>query len=230
MRRAVSTVAALATLAALPGLLTGCGARPDGVLGLTSAARRQIDLHAWDGTAPLASGTQRGVRVAAGRIAFDHAIGTRTVHRTSYDVATWTSPSRRPGFAYTQLIASWSARTPGDSWLQVQVRGAAAGGSTTAWKTLANWAATDRYLHRTSLGSQAGGGTTVDVDTWKTPGFATYQVRLRLFRRHGTAATPDVDLVTAMTSRLPSTAGATSTPGPGDGIVLPVPRYSQMIH
>ncbi|HWU21333.1 MAG TPA: peptidase C39 family protein [Nocardioides sp.] len=227
MRRAVSTVAALTALA---GFLTGCGARPDGVLGLVTAVPRQIDLHTWDGTSALATGTERGVRVTAGRIAFDRAIGTRTVGGTSYDVATWTGPSRRPGFAYTQLIASWSARTPGDSWLQVQVRGAAAGGSTTAWKTLADWAATDRYLHRTSLGSQAGGGTTVDVDTWKTPGFATYQLRLRLFRRHGTAATPDVDLVTAMTSRLPSTAGPTSAPGPGDGIVLDVPRYSQMIH
>ncbi|HJQ07108.1 MAG TPA: peptidase C39 family protein [Nocardioides sp.] len=212
------------------GLFSGCGARQEGALGLAIAQTRQIDLQSWDSSASLATGSSAGVRVAAGRLVFDHATASHSFAGTPYDIATWTAPWRRPGFDFTQLIASWSARTPGDSWLMVQVRGLTNAGGATSWDNLARWAATDRHVQRTSYPSQPDDGTSVDVDTWKTAGLAAYQLRIRLMRRTGTSAVPDVDLVTAMTSRLPATAGATSAPGPGDGVVLPVPRYSQMIH
>ncbi|MDQ4053301.1 MAG: C39 family peptidase, partial [Actinomycetota bacterium] len=39
-----------------------------------------------------------------------------------------------------------------------------------------------------------------------------------------------LDLATAMTSRVPDSAGPTSAAGPARGVVLPVPRFSQMVH
>src|SRR5207253_253068 len=57
-----------------------------------------------------------------------------------------------------------------------------------------------------------------------------FQVRLSLARRAGASYRPSLDLATAMASRLPDTAGATSAPGPARGVVLPVPRFSQMAH
>lgn len=227
MRRAVSSVAAAVVSL---GLLAGCGSRPDDVLGMTTAPARQIDLHAWDTSAALGNGALDGLAVRQGRLVFDHPTGSRYLGGRRYDAATWTSNWRRPGFSFTQLIASWVARTPGDSWLEVQVRGRTAAATETSWDTLARWASGDRYVTRTSFPSQPDDGTTVDVDTWKSAGLASYQLKVSLMRRPGTSATPDVDMVAAMTSALPATAGATSRPGPGDGIVLPVPRYSQMIH
>ncbi|GAB4012454.1 C39 family peptidase [Nocardioides ultimimeridianus] len=227
MRSAVSSIA---TVALALGVLSGCGARPHDSLGLAAAAPRLIDLHSWDTSAALGNGTLDGLVVRDGRLVFAGGTGTRWLGGKRYDAATWTSNWRRPGFSFTRLIASWVARTPGDSWLDVQVRGRTAAGAATSWDTLARWASGDRYVTRTSLGSQTDDGTTVNVDTWQTAGLASYQLKMSLMRRTGTTATPDVDLVAGMTSSLPATAGPTSTPGPGAGKVLAVPRYSQMVH
>jgi hypothetical protein len=52
-----------------------------------------------------------------------------------------------------------------------------------------------------------------------------------LLRRAGaTTPSPSLSSVGAVASRLPSGSVTTSTPGPGRGIVLDVPRYSQMVH
>lgn len=188
--------------------------------GSAAVAARRIDHLAWDAPAELRAGTSQGLRVTGGRLTLDDA-----------DTGRWTSPWAAPGFALTQLIASWSARTPGHSSVRVEVRGRH-GSTTSSWDTLAVWAAGDRYLHRTTSSGQADDLGSVNVDTWQVPGGVTsYQLRVTLVRAAGQAASPSVDAVGAVASRLPDVDDvATSRPGVARGVVLDVPRYSQMIH
>lgn len=143
----------------------------------------------------------------------------------------WTSPWETPGFALTRLVASWDARTPGDSRVRIQVRGRS-GEATSSWDTLAVWAAGDRFFKRTTRAEQADDLGSVSVDTWVVPGGVTsYQLRVTLVRRAGQKASPRIESVGAMASLLPSVSSVrTSKPGVARGVVLDVPAYSQMIH
>lgn len=143
----------------------------------------------------------------------------------------WTSPWATPGFALTRLVASWEARTPGDSRVRVQVRGRA-GASTSSWDTLAVWAQGDRHFKRTTKAEQADDLGSVSVDTWVVPnGVTSYQLRVTLVRRAGQKASPRIESVGAMASLLPAVSSVkTSKPGVARGVVLDVPTYSQMIH
>jgi hypothetical protein len=185
-----------------------------------AAPARRIAYTQWDSPRELRAGVESGVRVADGRV----SLATRTA------VGRWTSPWASPGFALTQLIASWSARTPGSSSVAVQVRGRS-GSRTSSWDTLAVWAAGDRHVRRSTVSGQADDLGSVDVDTWVAPaGVTSYQLRLTLARRAGQTS-PSVDTVGAVASRLPDVSSvATSRPGVARGIVLDVPRYSQMVH
>ncbi|MDQ6522808.1 peptidase C39 family protein [Nocardioides sp. LHD-245] len=153
----------------------------------------------------------------------------RAKYGRTYETARWKSPWVSPGFDFTELVASWSARTPGSSWIEIEVRGRSAGGAKTSWDVLARWAAKDKVVKRRSGGTQADDGTRVVTDTWKTAGLASYRLRIAAHHERGRKA-PRVDLATAMTSRLPATAGPTSAPVAARGVELAVPRYSQMIH
>jgi hypothetical protein len=146
------------------------------------------------------------------------------------DSAHWSSPWTPPGFDLTRLIASWSAVTPGNSWIEVRVRGRDASGRTSSWDLLGKWAAGDRFLKRRTLSGQGDDLADVNVDTWETAGLRSYQLRVTLLRPAGAAYTPTVDAVGAMSSRLPAGAPATSRPGPAAGTTLDVPRSSQMVH
>jgi len=230
MRRHASYVAAVLLLLGASACAVDGSPRAQGTLGLTVAGERQIDLHQWDTAAALANGSRAGTTVRDGEVVLTQASTHRSLGGHTYDAASWTSPWKSPGFSFTNLVTSWTATTPGDSWLRLQVRGRGADRSVTSWDTVADWASGDKHLRRTSYGPQADDGTSLDVDTWHTSGLSAYQVRVWLMRRTGTTVTPAVDLVAGMASRLPATAGATSQPGPGSGRVLAVPRYSQMIH
>ncbi|GAB2975033.1 peptidase C39 family protein [Nocardioides montaniterrae] len=229
MRRAISYAAT--SLLALGALTATTAQSPsDDAVTLASSGTRQIDLHKWDTADSFRSGTRSGTAVHDGKLVLDRVTGHRTRGGHTYDAATWVSPWKTPGFSFTNLVASWTATTPGDTWLRVEVRGRSASRTVTSWDMLADWAMGDAHVRRTSFGAQPDDGTTVDVDTWKTGGLSAYQLRVSLMRRTGTTATPAVDLVAGMASRLPASAGATSRPGPGDGRVLPVPQFSQMTH
>ncbi len=115
----------------------------------------------------------------------------------------------------------------------MQVRGRAPSGTLSSWDVLGRWAAGDKYVRRTSVGGQGDDLADVNVDTWRTAsstGLSAWQLRVTLLRTSG-APSPRVDTIGAMASRLPNVSGVTtSTPGPGNGITLDVPRYSQMVH
>ncbi|MFC6286034.1 peptidase C39 family protein [Nocardioides sp. GCM10027113] len=195
------------------------------------AAKRQIARTAWDTGAELRAGTRDGVRVRKGGLRISEASGTRSYNGDTYEAGTWTSPWVSPGFGLTELIASWEARTRGAGYLEVAVRGQAADGRTSSWDVLGRWADADRHVRRTSLPGQGDDLADVNVDTWQasTP-LTSWQLQVTLLRRPG-ARSPRLDAVGAMASRLPAVSDvATSRPGPGAGTVLPVPRYSQMMH
>ncbi len=236
MRR--TAVAALLTplvvsLAALPPLPTPSAeaASPADAAGARGSTDRKIRLNRWADGERWRTGTLDGVRVREGRIVLADPQGQREYDGRTYDAVAWDSAWVEPGFSYTELIASWSARTPGDSLVEISVRGRTAAGRRTSWDVLGRWASGDRHVERRTVSGQDDDGTRVNVDTWVAPdGLASYRLRLTLLRRAGTTAKPSVGLATVMTSRVPGSAGATSDPGPGGGTVLPVPRYSQMVH
>lgn len=189
----------------------------------------------WDTAAELGSGALVGTRVRGDSVVLDGSGTTTRAYRgTTYDEGRWVSPWTSTGFGLTELIASWSARTPGDSWLEVSVRGRSADGAS-SWDVLGRWASGDRFVHRTTLGTQSDDLASVNVDTWvagRPAGLTSWQVRVSLMRRAGaTSPSPSLDSVGAVASRLPDGSSVvTSSPGPGRGIVLDVPRYSQMVH
>ena len=211
MRRLTSTIALFAALA--PGVYA---------VSAEAAPARRISYVQWDSGSELRGGTLDGVRVASGRL----------VLAPEEDTGRWVSPWTGPGFGLTRLVASWSARTPAASWVRVEVRGRS-GAATSSWDTLARWAAGDGHVRRTTDSGQADDLASVNVDTWVVPdGVTSYQLRVTLVRPTGaTSASPSVDTVGAMASLLPDVSDvATSKPAVARGIVLDVPRYSQMVH
>lgn len=214
-----------ATLPGLAGLPTAGAAR---------ATPRQVSYTEWTSGADFRTGTLAGVRVDHGRLLLATPVGHRTYGQRRYDVGRWDSPWTAPGFALTQLVSSWSATTPGDSWLEVQVRGRAADGTTSSWDVLGRWTSGDAFTRRTSVPGQGDDLADVNVDTWQArgAGLVSWQLRVSLMRVSGaTTRSPALDTVGAMASRLPSvTSVPTSTPGAARGVELAVPRYSQMVH
>jgi len=156
----------------------------------------------------------------------------RTYARKTYELGRWTSPWVAARFGLTELIASWEATTPGDSWIEVQVRGRDAAGTTSSYDVLGRWTSGDGFTTRRTLSGQTDDLGAVSVDTWRTSaGVTSWQLRVSLMRRPGArTASPTLESVGAMASKVPSGAVTTSKPGVASGIVLDVPRYSQMIH
>ncbi|MFL6001227.1 MAG: C39 family peptidase [Nocardioides sp.] len=192
---------------------------------------RRIVYTSWTSNADFGAGTLQGVALSHGRLVMDAPVAARRYAGRRYDVARWVSPWRTPRFGLTELIASWNARTPGNSWIEVQVRGRSGGGRTSSWDVLGRWGTGEKFIHRTSVPAQGDDLAGVNVDTWQTrTDMAGWQLRVLLMRGRG-APSPVVEGVGAVVSRLPHVSGvATSDPGTGPRIVLPVPRYSQMAH
>jgi hypothetical protein len=188
----------------------------------------------WDTAAELATGKLKGAVLKKERVVLDAPTGRRSYAGTSYDVGSWTSRWTTPGLELTELIASWSAQTPGNSWIEVKVRGKSADGARSSWDVLGRWTSGDKYLERTSVPQQDDDLARVNVDTWVTAsatGLSSYQLQVSLFRKTGAKSkAPSLDAIGAVATRLPMTPSDTSLPGVAGGIVLDVPAYSQMTH
>lgn len=182
--------------------------------------------------ADFTAGTLRGTQAVGGSLTIARAVGMRTVSGVRYEWAQWTSAWVPPGQSFTELVPSWSARTPGGSAIQVRVRVRDARGRVSGFKDLGRWSSRDRFLKRRSAGTQADAVARVATDTMAAqPGvrLTGYQVRVRLLRRPGHAG-PTVRSVAAVVSTLPATVPATSKPLSSTPVSLAVPGYSQMIH
>jgi len=225
--------AAVATLvaAALTATLAGASAAPS--LARTSSAPRSVAYHAWDTTSELRGGTFTGAAVRSGKLVIATPASRRTRAGTTYDAASWTSPWVSPGFGLTELVPSWAATTPRGTIIEVEARGLSEGGTLSSWDVLGRWASSDASYHRTSLGAQRDDLAHVATDTWEATygAFSRWQLRVWLLRRTGTSLTPTVGTIGAVVSDLPQVDRVTtSRPGVARGVVLDVPRYSQMTH
>ncbi|SCL22192.1 Peptidase_C39 like family protein [Micromonospora rhizosphaerae] len=186
-----------------------------------------LGLGAADGVAP----GDGGGTVATPARQLDH--GDPAIR---YDAASWTSPPVETGFPVREVIPSWTADTPPGCWLRVELRGWHAGAPTTGWYVLADWAADDATLPRTSVPGQRDGDARVETDTLVVADATVtgWQARVTLLRPAGGDATPVLRTVGAVASgrHEPPTIGAhRALPGrAGHGRVIEVPRFSQRRH
>ena len=194
---------------------------------------RDIRFTRWDATT-FATGTAAGTVLAGGALAIGSPIGQTAYNGMTYDYATWTSPPVALAFAATEAIASWTAATPGNTWVQVELRGVTELGTTTKWYVLGQWAASDQFIRRTSVGGQGDADGSIAIDTFVAAaghGLTSYELRITLYRAAGSTLTPQLSTVGAVASRLPEPgAVAASTPQAAQGVILTVPQYSQNIH
>ncbi|MFG2678622.1 peptidase C39 family protein [Streptomyces sp. NPDC048392] len=250
-RRAVlaAAVAAAATAggafpaaaAAAPGADTGGGAADTG-----RATARPADYRAWTTFGDWRRGTVRGARPVAGArpgVVIGAPAGTtdytdpHTGTTAAWEYATWTSPVHRLAVPSTEVIASWNAHTPSGTWIQVELEGTYSDGTDTPWYVMGRWTAGDgeRDIRRTSVDDQGDGRSSIWTDTFSIDDastglrLASYRLRLTLYRRPGTRATPTVWRLGAMGSDIPDrfTVPASTPRHAGE---LRVPRYSQEIH
>lgn len=200
-----------------------------------------VDFHQWRSTHDFRKGRAHGLRPAPGgglRIGrpagtVEHTEPDLGTTRT-YEYGTWTSPYYRQGFGATQLVASWNARTPEDTWLQVEMRGRTDTGDSTSWYVMGRWALGDQDIIRTTVSDQEDASGFVSVDTFVANSGVTlrgYQLRVTLYRAAGTHVSATLDMVGAMTSAIPDRFTVPTSPPAGAwGRELPVPRFSQNIH
>jgi Peptidase_C39 like family len=209
-----------------------------------------ISYHGWTSTADFALGTSAGVQTAAvgdGAITLGTASGTvdyddpfdSTTATTAYDYGTWTSPVYAPGFNLTELVSSWTASTPSGTWIQVEMEGTTTAGTQTKRYVMGRWTSqmpseTSGDIHRTSVGGQGDADGFISIDTFfaaKKVALTNYQLRVTLYRKHGTTAAPTLRSVGAVASALPDDKTVPAGPlGGAEGMNLKVPQYSQEVH
>lgn len=232
-RRSLLGTALALTTAAVGGFSEAANARdmkrPSG--------NRDIVVKRW----PWAEGTASGARIENGSsLVFDHATGTAQytdpasgVTRT-YETATWTSPATASPFRVQEIIPSWTASTPGGSFIRIEIQCVTAAGTTSKWYNLGNWAADDTHLTRTSVAAQGDVDGFVAVDTLVAAAgheFTGYQARITLLRPQGSTDAPSVRSFQTMASALPAPGRLTpSVPGIAQGVILNVPQFSQEVH
>ena len=194
------------------------------------------------------AGQPHGVRVLPGRragITIGHPAGT-TSYTDPYsgttgewEYATWTSPSYPLGFAASELVASWNADTPPDTWLQVELHGTYSDGSTTPWYVMGRWAYADGDVKRTSVDGQQDPYAGIYTDTFAVDaddaaagiGLVSYRLRATLYRTPGSRTSPRLFRLGAFASTIPPRFEVpASVPGLRRQVELRVPRYSQQIH
>jgi hypothetical protein len=205
---------------------------------------RTVDNRAWVSYTDWSGGTAKGTRAVAGTrpgLVIAKAAGTagytdpHTGKTATWEYGTWTSPVHRLAVPATEAIVSWNARTPAGTWIQAEIKATYTDGTSTPWYVMARWAAGDEDIRRTSVDGQVDGKSTVWTDTLAIDDastglrLASYRLRLTLYRKPGTKATPTVWRIGAMGSDVPDRFTVPAS-APGLAKELAVPRYSQEIH
>jgi len=152
----------------------------------------------------------------------------------TYDSGTWTSDWTQLSFPFTELVSSWNSKTPAGTWIQSEVQPQLDDGHVGKWYILGRWSYGDSDFHRTSVRGQGDADGFVSIDTFFTkdhPAVA-YRLRLTLFRRAGSTATPSVSRYSAIASDLRNQKKSfpSATTMTGTAIDLGLPQYSQEIH
>ena len=151
-----------------------------------------------------------------------------------YRSGTWTSDVYTPSFAFDELVSSWNAKTPVGTWIQSEVQPQLSDGHWAKWYILGRWTYSDSDFHRTSVGHQGDSDGYIAIDTFfaKDHPAIAYRLRLTLFRRAASTATPTVSRFSAIASNLRNQKNSfpSATTMTGTTIDLGVPQYSQEIH
>lgn len=235
------TVLAVAVAAAVGGSAGPAAADSEGP---AVAPAGLVDNRAWTTYTDWRSGAAKGTRAVPGAragLVIGAPAGTadytdpHTGTTATWEYATWTSPVHKLAVPATEAIASWNAHTPDGTWLQVELKGTYSDGADTPWYVMGRWADGDQDIKRTSVDDQTDDKSTVWTDTFAIDDpstglrLASYRLRLTLYRKPGTKATPIVWRLGAMGSDIPDrfTVPA-ATPGLAQELI--VPRYSQEIH
>ena len=146
--------------------------------------------------------------------------------------ATWTSATFAPGFAFTELVASWNADTPLGSLVEVEMQASPDGVYWTKWYVMGRWTYEDIVFHRTSVGGQGDNDGHIAIDTFVAGKVAmtSYRLRLQLSRAAAKDAGPTVRALGAMVSAVPAKFSVPSTRTLTGATSLKVPQFSQEIH
>ncbi|WP_432088996.1 C39 family peptidase [Streptomyces sp. bgisy095] len=238
---AAALAAAAGTAASAVPAVASAGARRGRV-----PAPGTVDNRFWSSYADWRRGTAAGTQAVPGTR--PGLVLARPVGRTDYtdphtgrtsawEHASWTSPEYTPAVPATEVIASWNARTPPGTWIQVELSGTYSDSTAVPWYVLGRWTSGDGEgdIRRTSVDDQTDGRSSVWTDTFAIDDPASglrlrsYRLRLTLYRAPGSGLTPTVWRIGAMASDVPDrfTVPA-SVPGPARE--LAVPRYSQNTH
>lgn len=215
--------------------------------GASSASAAQpypIDFQTYD----LAGGTVSGLVYAKGALTlaskglssapyvdpYANINGDGVDGSGTYQYGTWTSPVHATSFEFNELVSSWNATTPVGTWVQSEVQPQLNDGHWGKWYVLGRWSSSDADFHRTSVGGQGDGDGYVAIDTFfaKDHPAVAYRLRLTLYRRAGSDATPSVTRYSAVASNLTNEKNTfpSATTMNGSTVELNVPRYSQEIH
>jgi hypothetical protein len=153
----------------------------------------------------------------------------------NYVSGTWTSGWTSLSFPFNELVSSWNATTPPDTWIQVEVQPQLDNGHVAKWYILGRWSSDDYSFHRTSVGGQGNADGFVAIDTWfaKDHLAIAYRLRATLYRENTASTGPRLSRLSAIASNLTNQKGSfpskTTMTGPAD-VDLGVPQYSQEIH
>ncbi|MFL5977298.1 MAG: C39 family peptidase [Gaiellaceae bacterium] len=149
-----------------------------------------------------------------------------------YQSGSWTSPDKPVSFGFNELVASWNATTPDGTWIQVEMQPKMLDGHWAKWYILGRWSSSDGDFHRTSVGGQGDADGFVSIDTFfaKDHVAVAYRLRVTLFRRDGSSASPTLTRLSAVAMNL--TNQKNTFPSRTDGTTgdLNLPTYSQEIH
>jgi hypothetical protein len=203
---------------------------------------RDVTFRAWR-PGQLDEGTHLGTEATAAGLRPAQPVGTRRYvdpygvdTARDYGWSAWLSPAVTPGHRFTSLIPSWNARTPGDSWLEVEARVSSDRVHWSRWYVLARWAETESEIHRTSVRGQGDDVAQVNTDVLAARAevsWTSYQLRVTFHgKHHGTEpASPVLSLIGAVAAGPLDPASQPRTDsGRARGTELPVPAYSQQLH
>jgi hypothetical protein len=152
----------------------------------------------------------------------------------TYEYGTWTSGLTTLSFPWNELVSSWNAQTPPGTWIQVEMKPTLDNGHVAKWYILGRWTYGDSDFHRTSVGHQGDADGYVAIDTFfaKDHPAISYRLRVTLFRRAGSNASPTFTRLSAIASNYTNDKGTFPSQSTmnGTAIDLGVPQYSQELH
>lgn len=144
-------------------------------------------LARWDATTGFPGVTQ-GVTTSGNVVRLSKPTSKRRYAKRTWRYGSWTSGWVRPraGWSFDQVVPSWSATTPKNTFVEIKMRARTTTGAISGWKVMARWASGE-WIRRTSSSSQADGVAKVATDTLvaaSSPNLDSYEIAVFLHREH----------------------------------------------